>query len=73
MGVTPRHSFYLRSALIECAWIAIRNDAALMSKYLNYRKRMNDNVAIVRIAKILLNRIVYVLRKKKKYERKIVK
>lgn len=73
IGVTPRHSFYLRSALIECAWIAIRNDAALMSKYLNYRKRMDDNVAIVRIAKILLNRIVYVLRKKAEYERNIIK
>ena len=72
-GVTPRASSYLRSAIIESAWVAIRNDPALTSKYLFYRKRMDENLAIIRIAKILLHRTVHVLRKKEKYEKNIVK
>jgi transposase len=73
LGVTPRASSHLRSAIIESAWVAIRNDPALMSKYLNYRKRMDENVAIIRIAKILLHRTVYVLRKRERYEKNIVR
>lgn len=72
-GVTPRANPFLRSALIESTWVAIRNDPALMSKYLSYRKRMDKNLAIIRVAKILLNRVIYVLRKKEKYEKNIVK
>jgi transposase len=72
-GVTPRANPFLRSALIESTWVAIRNDPALMSKYLSYRKRMDENLAIIRVAKILLNRVIHVLRKKEKYEKNIVK
>jgi transposase len=72
-GITPRKNSNLRSALIESAWVAIRSDPALMSTYLNYCKRMASTRAIVRIAKKLLNRIVYVLRKNEKYEKNIIK
>lgn len=70
-GVTPRANPYLRRAIIESAWVAIRNDPALMLKYKQYRIRMNENKAIVRIAKNLLSRVVHVLRKKEKYEKNI--
>jgi transposase len=73
MGITPRHNTFLRSALIESAWVAIRNDPALMCKYLQYRKRMDENKAIVRIAKVLLNRVVHVILKKERYEKNIIK
>lgn len=72
-GVTPRASSHLRSAIIESAWVAIRNDPALMMKYLGYTKRMDENLAIIRIAKILLHRTVHVLRKKERYEKNIVR
>lgn len=72
-GITPRRNSHLRSALIESAWVAIRNDPALMSSYLKCCKRMASTRAIVRIAKKLLNRVVYVLRKNEKYEKNIVK
>jgi transposase len=72
-GITPRHSVPLRSALIESAWVAIRNDPALTSRYIGYRKRMDENKAIVRIAKALLNRVVHTLRKKEKYEKGVAK
>jgi len=72
-GVTPRANPFLRSAIIESAWVAIRNDPALMSKYLHYRKRMDENKAIIRIAKTLLHRTVHLLRKKEKYEKNVAK
>lgn len=72
-GITPRRNVRLRSALIESAWVAIRNDPALLSSYQSLIKRMPGNRAIVRIAKKLLRRIAYVLRTKNAYERGVIK
>lgn len=72
-GITPRRNSRLRAALVESAWVAIRNDPALLATYQKLSKRMPGNRAIIRIAKKLLNRIVYVLRKKETYERGVVK
>jgi transposase len=72
-GITPRTNSRLRVALIESAWVAIRNDPALLAAYQKLSKRMHGNRAIVRIAKKLLNRIVCVLRTKEKYEQGIIK
>jgi transposase len=59
-GMTNRQSAYLRSLLIEAAWIAVRRDPVLTFKYSELIKRMPKNKAIVRIAKKLLRRIRYV-------------
>ena len=72
-GITPRTNSRLRVALIESAWVAIRNDPALLLAYQDLRKRMPGNRAIVRIAKKLLNRIAFVLRTQNKYEKGVVK
>lgn len=72
-GITPRRNVRLRSALIESAWVAIRNDPALLACYQNLTKRMPGNRAIVRIAKKLLRRMTHVLRKKCCYEKGIIK
>ena len=72
-GITPRRNGRLRSALIESAWVAIRNDPALLSSYQSLTKRMPGNKAIVRIAKKLLRRMVQVLRIKKSYEKGLIK
>jgi transposase len=72
-GITPRRNARLRSALIESAWVAIRNDPALLASYQNLSKRMPGNRAIVRIAKKLLRRMTHVLRKKNCYERGVIK
>jgi transposase len=72
-GITPRKLSSIRVALVESAWTAIRNDPALLSSFQRHCKRMNANRAIIRIAKKLLNRIVYVLRKKEKYEKGVVR
>jgi len=59
-GMTNRQSRYLRSLLIEAAWIAVRKDPVLTLKFSELIRRMPKNKAIVRIAKKLLSRIRYV-------------
>jgi transposase len=71
--ITPRSNRALRSMLIESAWIAIRQDPALMLAYSELRKRMEPNMAIIRIAKKLLSRIQHVLKNKTEYAKSVVK
>lgn len=67
-GVTPRSNKPLRNVIIESAWIAVRNDPALTLGYSNLCKRKKANKAIIRIAKKLLNRIMYVLKNQTEYK-----
>ncbi len=71
-GITFRCNAFLRKALVESSWILIRKDPAMLMKYNEYRRRMNKNKAIIRIAKHLLSRIRYVWTRQKEYERCIV-
>jgi transposase len=66
-NITPRSHHYLRSILIECAWVAVRKDPALAMCYNKLTKRMSAQKAIIRIARKLLNRIRYVLKNNKEY------
>ena len=63
----------LKIMLIEASWTAIRKDPALMLKFTELCKRMDENKAIVRIARKLLARMRYVLLKQQPYELSIVK
>jgi transposase len=66
-GLSHRHCQHLRSALIESAWVAIRNDPALLYTFNQLIKSMKKTDAIIRIAKKLLNRIRYVWKNKLPY------
>lgn len=70
--ITRRGNAYLKKALIECSWSAIRKDPALLMSFKRYCCRMNPNQAIIKVARKLLNRIRYVLMNKTKYEIGIV-
>lgn len=63
----------LKVMLIEAAWVAIRQDPAMMVRFNELRKRMNKNKAIIRIAKNLLGRIRYVIRHQMAYEPGVIK
>jgi transposase len=65
--MTPRGHSVLRTAIIESSWIAKSNDPSLMKSYISYCKRMDQNKAIIKIAKKLLSRIRYVLNNNKPY------
>lgn len=71
--ITVRRNKILRTAIVESSWIAIRNDPALMLAYQKLIKRMEPQKAIIRIAKKLVNRILYVLKNKKVYVQAVVK
>jgi transposase len=71
--ITIRKHAMLRCLIIESAWIAIRKDPVMTMAYEEYRKRMNGNKAIVKIARKLVNRIFFVLKRKQKYEPCVVK
>ncbi len=71
--ITPRSNRQLRSMLIESAWIAIRQDPALMMRYGELCQRMEPNKAIIKIAKKLLSRIKHVLKNNEPYEKGVVK
>ena len=72
-NITVRRNKMLRTAIVESSWIAIRNDPALMLAYRKLVKRMEPQNAIIRIAKKLINRILYVLKNKKAYVQAVVK
>lgn len=71
--ITLRRNKILRTAIIESSWIAIRNDPALMLAYQKLIKRMESQKAIIRIAKKLVNRILYVLKNKQAYVQAVIK
>ena len=66
-NITVRKHAMLRCLIIEAAWIAIRKDPAMTMAYEGYRKRMNAQKAIVKIARKLVNRIFFVLKRKQEY------
>jgi transposase len=72
LGITPRANEFLRETIIECSWILIRKDPAMLMKYNEYRRRMSANKAIIRIGKHLLSRIRHLWKNGQTYERGIV-
>jgi len=68
-GITHRSNNYLREAIIESSWIIIRKDPAMLMMYKTYCARMNENKAIIKVARHLLSRIRYVWSTQTKYEK----
>ena len=54
-NITRRSNKILRASLIEAAWVAIRQDTALLLEYAELKEKMSPNEAIIRIAKKVLN------------------
>jgi len=66
-GLIPRRNAALRYMLIECAWIAQREDPALLQAFTEYCKRMPKSQAIIHIARKLVARMRYVLKHEEPY------
>ena len=67
-NLTRRGNNFIRSTIVECAWIAARRDLSLNKSFHEYCKRMDPNKAIIRIARKLLNRVRFVLLNNQPYE-----
>ncbi|MGE5401325.1 MAG: IS110 family transposase [Ignavibacteriales bacterium] len=61
-SLSKRKNNHLRKILIEISWVAVRYDGTLKSMFLKYQNRMNKKKAIIKIARHVLSRIMYVLR-----------
>jgi transposase len=66
-AISRRGNPFIKTILIECTWMAIRKDPALLLYYKQLLPRMNPNKAVIKVARKLLNRIRYVLMKEKEY------
>lgn len=66
-AMSRRGNAIIKTILIECSWMAIRKDPALLLYYKQLLPRMNANKAIVKVARKLLNRIRFVLVQQKEY------
>jgi hypothetical protein len=53
--------------MIEAAWVAIRKDPAMTLSYEGFRRKMIAQKAIVKIARKLVNRIFFVLKRRQAY------
>lgn len=71
-GISRRGNRFLKTILIECSWIAIKKDPALLLYYKQLIPRMNGNKAIIKVARKLLCRISYVLKQQQSYVTGIV-
>ena len=65
--MTFRHNDHLLQMIIESSWFAVRSDPAMSFCYSKYVQRMDENKAIIRIARKLINRIYAVLKQQKEY------
>lgn len=65
--MTKRGNPRIKWALVESAWVAIRQDSELLLRYENFRKTKGAQKAIVKIARILLRKIRRVWLKQEKY------
>lgn len=66
--MTNRGNKHLKKAIIESAWSSIHYDPSMSQKYLKLIKRMDGNKAIIRIARRLAARIMFVLIKEQEYQ-----
>lgn len=66
-GISRMGNGTIKTILIECAWMAIRKDPALLLYYKQCIVRMAANKAIIKVCRKLLNRMRYVLLNKKEY------
>jgi len=72
-SLSHRGNGHIKNILIECAWIIVLKDRALLLYYKEQLKRMKAQKAIIKVTRKLLSRIRYVLMNKKEYELGIVK
>lgn len=71
--ITLRKHATLRCYIVEAAWRSIRTDPAMTMAYEEYCKRMKPAKAIIKIARKLINRIFFVLKREQEYVTCVVK
>jgi len=65
--LSRRGNATLKRILIECAWVAVRKDPALLLYYKQQITHMKGQKAIIKVTRKLLSRIRYVLLNQQPY------
>jgi len=65
--ISKRGNAIIKTVLIECAWVAVRKDPALLLYYKQQLTHMVNQKAIIKVARKLLSRIRYVLINQQEY------
>lgn len=66
--ITYRQNAYLRPLLVEAAWQAVRADPVMLAYYKKSCARANSKKAIIKVARKLLSKIMFVMKNRKEYE-----
>jgi Transposase and inactivated derivatives len=72
LGLSKRSNRYLRSLLVEAAWVAVRTDMSLQTYYRKHAHK-EPNKAIIKVAHKLLSRIRAVINSGTPYQTGLVK
>jgi len=67
-SITKRGNRILKTILIESAWVTLRSDPAMLMAFRKLCVRMDRNKAIIRIARKLASRILFVLKNQQSYK-----
>ncbi len=65
--LSHRGNAHIKNVLIECAWIIVRKDLAILLYYKEQIKRMKAQKAIIKVTRKLLSRIRHILINKTEY------
>ncbi len=71
-NITIRKHDFLRTLIVESSWQAIRQDPALTLAFETYCKRMKPSKAIIKIARKLVSRIYFVMKRQTPYVTSVV-
>lgn len=72
LGLSKRSNLYLRSLLVEAAWVAVRTDITLQTYYRKHAHKQ-PNKAIIKVAHKLLSKIRAVINSGRPYQTGLVK
>jgi len=67
-GITKRGNKYLKKVIVDCSWVAIRKDPALLLAFKKYQRKNVNMKSITKICRKLLNIIRCVLKTGKPYK-----
>jgi len=67
--ITYRHNAYLRPLLVEAAWQAVRADPLMLQYYQNGCVRATGKKVIIKVARKLLSKIMFVMKNRQCYQK----
>jgi transposase len=68
-AITYRHNGYLRPLIVEASWQAVRLDPVMLAYYKKNCLKANSKKAIIKVARKLLSKIMFVMKNRIEYQK----